>query len=486
LEGRPNILLILADDLGYGDVNLGLTDIEVFNNPHIKTPNLAELATESLVLTHHYSASPVCSPARAGLLTGRTPTRCNINRWISDMKDNRKYFLHGDEITIAELLRDAGYETAIFGKWHLNGMDWEVPENWTGASGSFPKQQGFNHGFAGKEDPHVTRELRINTQKHPGDYFTVDGKPLGTMKGYSSQLISNGAMDWLENRRDPNKPFFLYLPYDAVHIRISSPDVFEQMYQTDDPNKDFYYANVTHLDHEIGRLLDYMEEARLDENTIVIFASDNGPDIERVHYACWKCLGTSYPLYGQKQQLFEGGIRVPGMVRWPDRIRPGISDEPNGFVDVLPTLCEAVGIEPPTDRELDGTSILDHLTEGVPVDRPKPLYWQYEYPAAFEMKGEGYNRRFDGQRRIKGPKPSVSIRDGDYVLLGLQEERFQMPTDFLLYNVVEDVEQQHDLSTAEPNRLERMKQKMANLYQTANEERLHIEAKVQELYPPGN
>jgi arylsulfatase A len=156
-EGPPNFLLIMADDLGYGDVSLGLPDTGVFNNPYIKTPNLAELASESLVLTHHYSASTVCSPARAGLLTGRTPTRSNINRWINDLDENREYFLHGDEITVAELLRDAGYETAIFGKWHLNGMDWEVPENWTGASGSFPKQQGFDHGFAGKEDPHVTR-----------------------------------------------------------------------------------------------------------------------------------------------------------------------------------------------------------------------------------------------------------------------------------------------------------------------------------------
>ena len=132
VETRPNIVILLADDLGYGDVNLELPGLKEFANPHIKTPHLASLAEESLVFRHHYAAAPVCSPSRAGLLTGRTPTRCNIDLYINDRRDNDRRFLAGEEITVAEIAKQAGYQTVVFGKWHLNGADWETAENWNG------------------------------------------------------------------------------------------------------------------------------------------------------------------------------------------------------------------------------------------------------------------------------------------------------------------------------------------------------------------
>ncbi|MDX1284866.1 MAG: sulfatase-like hydrolase/transferase, partial [Draconibacterium sp.] len=240
---KPNIVYILVDDLGYGDVNFGIESLEVFKNPYIKTPQLAKLASEGLVMTDHYAASPVCSPSRAGLLTGRTPTRCNINRWIQDTKFNGEEYLRNDEVTIAEKCLEAGYQTAIYGKWHLNCQDWRVKENWQGEEGSFPNQQGFQKGMVSKENPHLTTYQNSNSQKNPGDFYSVDGELLGTLKGYTSQIITDSALVYLE-KRDKEKPFFLYLPYDAVHERIYNPDVYDEMYNTSDANKDVYYANV--------------------------------------------------------------------------------------------------------------------------------------------------------------------------------------------------------------------------------------------------
>ena len=477
----PNIIYILVDDLGYGDVNLELKQSGFFNNPHIQTPNLAKLARESLVFRHHYASSPVCSPSRAGLLTGRTPTRCNINQYINDKTENEKFFLHDREITIPELLKRKGYETAIFGKWHLNGADWEKREAWRGWTGSFPQQQGFDHGIVCKEDPHFTRRLNVNTQKHPGDYFTVKGEPVGAIKGYSSDILSDRAIDWLKRKRNASKPFFIYMSYDAVHIRVAAADRYEALYDTGDARKDAYYANITHVDAAIGRLLEGIKRLGLADGTIVFFSSDNGPDVLRCWDATYFCYGTSYPLRGQKYQLYEGGIRVPGMVRWPGKIRPGISDEPNATLDVLPTLCDLVNARLPEDRQIDGASLLDHLLSGKPVQREKPLYWQYEYPREYETAGEGYERRLNGQKTLSQKlRPHVAIRRGHYVLLGYHEKRFEWPVVFKLFNVVADPEQREDLSSREPQRFAAMKEECATMYRKVNRDRLKTQAMIKE------
>jgi arylsulfatase A len=470
---RPNIVYILVDDLGYGDLNLGIKGCEVFRNPHIQTPNLARLASESLVFTNHYAASPVCSPSRAGLLTGRTPTRANINRWINDVKFDGPEYLRDQEITIAELCQDAGYATAIFGKWHLNCADWSLEENWKAGEGSFPNQQGFQYGMVSKENPHLTTWQNSNSQKNPGDFYSIQGKHMGTIKGYTSAILTDSALAYLEDR-DPFRPFFLYLPYDAVHERIYNPDLYDEMYHTGDPNKDVYYANVTYLDNQIGRLLEGLKEMGLDENTLVFFSSDNGPEIMRAYYGAWRSYGTSWPLYGQKRMLYEGGIRVPGMIRWKGKIAHTVSEEPNSTVDVLPTICELLELPLP-DREPDGVSMLSHILEGAPIKREKPLYWQYEFPECYMVEGEAYESHFNGEKPDRQTYlPSSSIREGNYVLRGISRGRYQAPEEFRLYDVVNDPNEQQELSLIEPELVDSLILQLLSMYQSVNEDRIAI------------
>ena len=482
----PNIIYILVDDFGYGDINLQLDTLDVFSNPHVKTPNLARLARQSLLFTHHYASAPVCSPSRAGLLTGRTPTRLNIMRWINDKVDNEKMLMSGKEITIAELLQDKGYETAVFGKWHLNGADWTIKENWTGWTGSFPHQQGFDYAMVTKENPHETTQMNINTQQDPGDFYLdtdeVHGKPLGQIKGFSGQIITDSAIHWVQNKRDSQKPYFLYLPYDAVHEQVESPVAYNNMYHTGNAHKDRYYANITYLDAQIGRLLDFIYSIQEEENTIVFFSSDNGPETLESYWLAIRSYGSSAPLFGQKKHLFEGGIRVPGMVRWPGQITPGISDLPNSTLDVLPTLCDIVGIEPPQDRTLDGSSLLPHLLRQEDIQREKPLYWQTELDPIWMVEGVGYDRRFNGNRPVDIPTPRVSIRQGEYVLRGFASDReaaFARPDIFQLYDVVHDRLETVELSKFEPEVFESMTQELLEMWSDVNAEREQTQAAIE-------
>jgi arylsulfatase A len=217
----------------------------------------------------------------------------------------------------------------------------------------------------------------------------------------------------------------------------------------------------------------------LKEDTIVFFSSDNGPDVLRCWDATYFCYGTSYPLRGQKYQLYEGGIRVPGMVSWPRKIRPVISDEPNSTLDVLPTLCDLADVELPKDVDLDGASLADHLLYGKPVSRSKPLYWQYEYPREYGISGEGYQRRLNGQKALsQALRPHVAIRQGDYVLLGYHEKRFELPAMFKLFNVLADPEQHNDLSLRQPERLATMRTELEAMYRDVNRDRIKTEAAV--------
>ena len=273
-------------------------------------------------------------------------------------------------------------------------------------------------------------------------------------------------MEWLEKKRDKAKPFFLYLPFDAVHEIVSSPPEFARLYDTGNPDKDAYYANVTFLDAQIGRFVRALDGMGLGGKTVVLFSSDNGPDELNCNNLTQRSYGTSYPLFGQKRQVFEGGIRVPGMVRWKGHIEPGVSDYPNVTLDVLPTFCELAGVRPPADRPLDGISIAPHLLKNVRPQRTSPMYWHFEKQAKnWRMIGEGYDRRFDGTQPSDDPVPHVAIRRDQYALRRYQDGRYEM------FDLVADPEEKRELSGVQPQVYKRMVRELETVHENVMRDR---------------
>ncbi|MDP6467745.1 MAG: sulfatase-like hydrolase/transferase [Pirellulaceae bacterium] len=435
-DRRPNIVVVLADDLGYGD-------LACYGHPVIKTPNLDQLAREGLRFTDCYAAAANCSPARTGLMTGRTPYRVGIHNWIpmfSPMHVRRS------EITIATLLRSAGYSTCHVGKWHLNG-DFNLP------SQPQPSDHGFDHWFS-------TQNNALPNHKNPVN-FVRNGRPAGPLKGYAAPLVADEAITWLENGRDEEKPFFLYVCFHEPHEPIASDKRFSDLYPPpgkptrNDLSRAAHHGNVTQMDDAFGRLAATLDRLKLSDNTFLLFTSDNGPAITGIHPH-----GSAGPLRAKKGHLYDGGIRVPGILRWPGHTAAGeTSNTPICGVDLLPTLCGVAGIPVPSDRKIDGANILP-LLEGKRLERTTPLYWHFLRAAS---------------------KTKVAMRIGDWKLLAhlnipalkpsadlLPEEMQAIKTaelaKFELYNLKTDIGETTDLSASQPDRLARMSTLMKSLY----------------------
>jgi arylsulfatase A-like enzyme len=385
----PNILLIYADDLGYGD-------LASYGHHTLKTPTLDRLASEGLRLTAYYAPSPLCSPSRAGLLTGRTPFRTGIESWIPPQGDVR---LGRRDLTLATLLKRRGYQTFMAGKWHLNGgLDVAGHEQ--------PGDHGFDHWLA-------LHAWAIPHQHDPENFFR-NGRALGRVRGYPAQIVADEALAWLAERRS-EAPFFMYLPFVEPHGTIASPEWFNSLYAAftrgePDPFPNLgrppdnlaargpgeYYANVTHLDYQIGRVLERLERLGLRDETLVIFTSDNGPvTTDWRHWWEVNLYGSTGGLRGRKADLYEGGIRVPAILRWPGRIAPGReSDTPVIGYDLLPTLAAITGFPVPDDRPIDGEDF-SPLLRGQRFERRRPLYWEFDDDQGFHF----------------------ALRDGDWKLL---------------------------------------------------------------------
>jgi arylsulfatase A len=416
---RPNIVVILSDDLGYGDP-------ACFGNPVIQTPNLDRLADEGLKLTHCYAAAANCSPARTGLLTGRTPYRVGIYSAIPMLSPMH---LPSAEVTIATLLRDAGYATAMTGKWHLAGM-------FNLAGQPQPHDHGFQHWFA-------VQNNALPNHRNPYN-FVRNGIPCGRIKGHAGLIVAAEAVEWLKQGRDRDKPFFLYVAFNEPHEPIATDERFLARYREaypDDPSRAAYYGNVTQLDHAVGMVLGALDAEGLAESTLVFFTSDNGPARSRYHDA-----GSTGGLREFKGHLYEGGIRVPGIVRWPGRVKPGsVSEDPVSGVDWLPTLCEVAGIPVPEDRVLDGVSVLPVL-EGGAARRSKPLYWQF---LRFNPHVAIRHGPWKLLASLDGPEPTKSLLTEVNLNL-IQQAGLK---DFELYNLEDDPEESRDLAALEPGKL---------------------------------
>lgn len=423
---QPNFVIILTDDLGYGDLGC-------YGNQVIKTPHLDQLAKQSLRLTSFYSAAPVCSPSRAALLTGRIPQREGLFDWIPN---DAPIYLQRNVPTIATLLRDNGYATALIGKWHLNGkFDGSQPN---------PNEHGFEYWFA-------TGGYPMPSQRDPENFWRASGK-VGKMNGYSSTIIVDDAIAWLQ-QRDANKPFFLFVSHHAPHEEVASADKYVQMYANGiEANRALYYANMTEMDYETGRLLKALDDAGVSNNTFLLFTSDNGPEVlNRAPYTP-RSYGSAGKLRGMKLDLYEGGIRVPAMLRWPSVIKAGTtSDVVISMLDIMPTICELAGVKLPASRTIDGQSLNRFLRSGK-LQRKQPLYWQYD------------NAHTSAPNDLAVPK--LALRDGDWKLLS------HIGFDHLeLYNVRRDESETVNLATQHPARVNAMLRQLRQTYRAINSAR---------------
>jgi len=415
---RQNFVVLLCDDLGYGDLSC-------FANPAIRSPNLDRLASEGVKLTHCYSSSPVCSASRAGLMTGRNHNRLGIRDWIPAASG---IYLRPREVTVAQLLKQAGYRTCHVGKWHLNSR--------TNGSEPTPGDAGFDYWL-------YTQNNAAPSHLNPTN-FIRNGQRAGLLKGPSSHVVVDEAIRWLDTVR--GEPFFLNVWFHETHEPVAAADEFLNLY-ADERNLDkrHYYGDVSQMDAAVGKLMKYLDDRGLRDSTLVFFSSDNGPETLKRYPAAERSYGSPGPLRGMKLHITEAGYRVPGILRWPGHARPGtVSTEPVCNLDLLPTFCEIAGVRPPTDRALDGASILP-IFEGKPgtirrmVVRPHPLYWQYDFAISRPWE--------------------VSLRDGPWKLLANK-----MLDRFELYNLSDDIGEARNVAGGHPDLVRNMAAEMKRLH----------------------
>ncbi|HKA01755.1 MAG TPA: arylsulfatase [Candidatus Solibacter sp.] len=352
---RPNILFILADDLGYGDVG-------VYGQKTIPTPNIDRIAREGTRFTQAYAGSAVCAPSRCALMTGYHTGHARI-------RGNLRVPLESSDITVAKVMKDAGYRTGIVGKWGLGNP----------YSPGIPNLQGFDDWFGfldqGYAHTYYPQSLWDNKEER------IIAGNLGTRKVWVQDLFTQRALSFLDQKQA--NPFFLYLAFTSPHANdelgndtndgMEVPDD-EPYHQRPWPQVEKNFASmVTRLDRDVGRVLDQLKKTGQEDNTLVIFASDNGPHREGGHDPTFFHSGG--PLRGIKRDLYEGGIRVPMLARWPGVIQPGsLNDQVWAFWDFLPTAAELAGATPPNG--IDGISMAPTLL-GRPQRNHEYLYWEF-------------------------------------------------------------------------------------------------------------
>lgn len=414
MPAKPNFIFILADDLGWADV--------AFHGGNAPTPNLDKLVREGVELTQHYSAA-TCSPTRSSFMTGRCWSRFGIAG-----PDNRRA-LPWDTVTLPRALKSVGYETALTGKWHLGSRPSEGPNHF-----------GFDHSYgslAGGVGPynHFYKEGEFTRTWHRNE-------TLITETGHVTDLIANEAVQWIAGRKDA--PFLLYVPFTAVHLPLKEPQEWVAKVPatiTDDVARQ-YAASVMHLDDAIGRIVVALEKAGKRENTIIVFTSDNGgsktlnsdqaypPDA----YAEGKLPGNNDPLRGQKGELYEGGIRVPALVNWPGRLRPGKVSSPIQIIDWMPTLCALAGYQPNRDLKWDGMNVWPQISGSAPSVTARVFYWTT-------------------------PRSSA-LREGDWKLI-VPTTRAGKGGKVELFDLANDPNEKTDLAARQPEKVAALKVRLA-------------------------
>ena len=404
----PNIVFIIADDLGWADV--------AFHGGNAPTPHLDRLAKEGLELHQHYVA-PVCSPTRAGLLTGRCWSRFGITTPTNELA------LPMDTVTLPRALKSKGYETFLAGKWHLGSLP-----KWG------PNHFGFDHSYgslAGGISPWNHRY-----KKGPYSITWHRNQELIEEPGHVTDLLTNEAVQWIKSRK--SSPFFLYVPFTAVHLPIKEPEEWLKRVPKNiaDDVPRHYAASVMHLDDAVGRIIQSLEDAGLRDNTLLVFTSDNGGstvennDLKYPDDNCpnGRLTGNNRPLRGRKGDVYEGGTRVPTLVSWPARVKPGRVDSPVQITDWMPTFCSLAGYKPDRELKWDGADITDLLVNQSPLP-DRPIY-------------------------TAGPRwRAASLRYGDWKLIthGTGDQRRVE-----LFNIAADASESKDMADGHPKQVKEM------------------------------
>jgi arylsulfatase A len=413
----PNIVLILADDLGW-------TDLGCQGSQFYRTPNLDRLATEGVRFTNAYAACTVCSPTRAALLTGQYPARLHITDWITGHKrpfaklnvPDWTMHLPLETTTIAEVLQGLGYTTLSVGKWHLGGEKYG------------PLAHGFQTNIAGNDKgspPSYFYPYQRNNQSLPDLESGKEGE-------YLNDRLTDEALRWMETRRDA--PFFVYFPHYAVHTPLQAPAAAvaaaQERLRPEYPQLNpTYAAMIENLDYNVGRLLDKLNEWKLTADTIVIFTSDNGG-------LTLRNTTSNVPLRDGKGSPYEGGVRVPLIIRYPAAIKPAVNDTPVITVDLFPTLCDLTNAKPEQSLTLDGVSLAGMLTKGQPLP-DRDLFWHYPH------------------YHPGGATPYSAIRSGDWWLVEFfEDDRVE------LYHLKNDIGEKMDLAMTEPAKRDELRAKL--------------------------
>ncbi|MCF6285082.1 MAG: sulfatase-like hydrolase/transferase [Candidatus Hydrogenedentes bacterium] len=435
---RPNIILLMADDLGWGDVGFNGGTI-------IQTPHLDAMADAGLKFNRFYAAAPVCSPTRGSCLTGRHPYRYGI------LSANIGHLKEG-EWTLAELLKQHGYRTGHFGKWHLGTLS----PDYSGKKKRQPKLHYATPGMNGFDEWFST-EFAVATwdpydpnNSHLGNEVAPDTRALywhngvnvkSGLEGDDSRIIMDKAIPFIRDAVAAKQPFFSVVWFHAPHTPVVGGPEYRKRYDEYDEEAQHYYACVTALDEQVGRLRAILRELNVAENTMVFFCSDNGPEGNQPD---GRFVGATGPFRGRKRSLFEGGIRVPALLEWPAAVKAGAeTDYPAVTSDYLPTILAVLGVEKTDTRPLDGLSLLPAIRDGV-TERAAPI--------AFETLG-GVGT---AQSR-KSPR------------IGLIDNRYKLLTDFsdsgeedLLYDLVGDHGETNNLAGEKADIVKTMKATLAN------------------------
>lgn len=322
IESPPNIVFIFADDLGYGDLGC-------FGANDIKTPHIDRIAAEGIQFTEFYSASSICSPSRAGLMTGRLPARMGIHQAFFPSSFTG---MPGEEITMAEMLKKKGYATGVVGKWHLGHM----PEY-------LPLQQGFDYYYG------------IPYSNDMRSVVYMEGNEVDSFKVNQAQMIKtyvDRSLGFIEEQK--STPFFLYLAHNMPHVPLHASADF-----VGSSERGLYGDVIQEIDWSVGQILQYLEKNGLLENTIVVFSSDNGPWLAMEDHG-----GSAGPLREGKFYTFDGGMRVPTVAMWKGKVKPRVYTQPATQMDWFPTFAELADVDLPIDRPIDGESLADMMVNG--------------------------------------------------------------------------------------------------------------------------